>query len=216
MSDIKYPSTKEEKARIYLGVMLEIKSRLSVIYTIEADGVHEMIPIEIGYLQLRHICELITIGCLTAQGDFQTFRQFKEEYRPKEIFKALEKIHPHFFPQPVSVNQEGNVINISANSVLGAITREELENIWEKSGNFLHRLTMKRFLKNKQNVIKDRSFLLDCVRRVNLLLNNHWIDIVKSDVKILTFLNPIYAQVEVNFLTYKNDGTMHVDKFNVK
>ena len=64
------PISKEEKAGAYLNVLSEINARLRFIKTIRLSTLPYRIVRELCHLQLRHICELVAIGCLVVQGDY--------------------------------------------------------------------------------------------------------------------------------------------------
>src|SRR3954453_22754628 len=98
-----YPKTVEERAKLYLHCMVEIKERLRLIEAILPADIGGLFKNEICSLQFRHICELIAIACLAAQGDFETQRAFREAYGPPEIFNALRTIFPRLFPQCTTV-----------------------------------------------------------------------------------------------------------------
>ena len=69
MTKLSYPKTDEDKAKVYLHCMVEIKERLRVIETIQSIEMPSLFVKEACFLQLRYVCELIAIGCLVAQGD---------------------------------------------------------------------------------------------------------------------------------------------------
>jgi hypothetical protein len=95
-----YPKTLADRAKLYLHCMLEMRERLGVINALLEWRIPALFVREMAYLQLRHICEVLAIGCLAAQGDFKTQRAFRKEYRPPIIFDALRQIYPNYFPQP--------------------------------------------------------------------------------------------------------------------
>ena len=70
MTKVPLPSSKEDKAAAYLAVLMEINARLQIINITKSSGTLHGIAREICYLQLRHICELVAIGCLVIQGDY--------------------------------------------------------------------------------------------------------------------------------------------------
>jgi len=217
MSDIKYPSTKEEKAKIYIKVMMEVKQRLAIIHTIDAVDVDPIIPIEICYLQLRHICELIAIACLTAQGDFSTYKEFKDSYDVSRVFRSLEKINPTFFPEPFMLTRNESYVEIKRNSFPDFITRDELEKLWGVTGNYLHRLTMRSFMKKKLNVIKENSIILEYSKRIKLLLNRHKIFVIGTNYQFFVHLYPSNSNIELDIYN-QDEGVefVHVDKFIIR
>src|SRR5262245_25239192 len=71
-----------EAMDFYSVLMHEAKRRLLAMDTaLEGKtGLPEVAVREYCFLQLRMLCELIALGCLTAQGDLQTGK-LKDEYR---------------------------------------------------------------------------------------------------------------------------------------
>ena len=51
---------------------------------------------EFCFLELRMLCELIALGCLTAHGDLKTSK-LKQVYEADRIIRRLQKLHPDFF-----------------------------------------------------------------------------------------------------------------------
>src|SRR5262245_27923594 len=76
-----------------------IKRRLLAMDTAPEGktGLPEVAVREYCFLQLRMLCELIALGCLTAQGDLQTGK-LKDEYRADKIIRRLQQLHPDFYP----------------------------------------------------------------------------------------------------------------------
>lgn len=92
------PTSKEEKATAYLNVLSEINARLRLIKSVKLSTLPYGIVRELCHLQLRHICELIAIGCLIVRGDYASS---SDHYSPSKIFRVLEKSYEGFFPQPL-------------------------------------------------------------------------------------------------------------------
>jgi hypothetical protein len=121
------PTSKEEKATAYLNVLSEINARLRLIKSVKPSTLPYGIVRELCHLQLRHICELITIGCLIVQGDYASS---SDDYSHSKIFRAIDKLYEGFFPQPVSITTYNNNTHYHANAKILAITRKEIETIW--------------------------------------------------------------------------------------
>ena len=61
---------------------------------------------ELCFLQLRMLCELIALGCLTAHGDLETGK-LKKAYEADEIIGRLQRLHPHFYPHAARQTKQG-------------------------------------------------------------------------------------------------------------
>ena len=184
-----YPKTTADKAKLYLHCMVEIKERIKVIDAAQKMDAPALFICEIGQLQLRFICELIAISCLAAQGDFKTQRAFLEEYRPPKIFKALAKIYPDFFPQPSTRRSGPGKHFLTANAVPGSYGRDEIEEVWRKAGDFLHRTALEKYLKKTFDLPPPKiEEIEDRLGGLILLLENHLIVVSQTD-KTGTILN---------------------------
>lgn len=96
--------TVDDLRGIYSTIMGEIKLRSEVIKnTLDMTSMMGPGPrCELCWLQLRMICELIALACLAAHGDLAATRTQKlhSAHEADRILKALEKLHPKFFPIP--------------------------------------------------------------------------------------------------------------------
>lgn len=153
MPKIQYPKTDAEKAKLYLHCMMEIKLRIAAVNAILDSSALDLFKHETSYLHLRHICEIVSIACLAAQGDYETQRAFTEEYSPPKIFKALRQLYPHFFPEPCTLTsmplRDGSHHHhLDASPKEGAYVEKDITDLWNTAGNHLHRASVRRYLSN--------------------------------------------------------------------
>jgi hypothetical protein len=120
-------SPYEEAMDAYSILMLEAKRRLFAIdMALEGKtGLPNGVICEFCFLELRVLCELIALGCLTAHGDLMTGKR-RGTWQADKIVRDLEELHPDFYP-------------IAATE--GVFTKEELVKLWRKCGEVLHRGT---------------------------------------------------------------------------
>lgn len=166
-----YPQTNREKAALYLKAVHEIRERLRCIDSLVTSDLAPLLIFEFCQLQLRLASECLAIACLAAQGDFDTHKAFREKYEPGVIFKALAVLYPAFFPTPCIMQRTGEGSwHFDDVGHGNAITRKEIEDIWNRSGRHLHRGSTKRYLQEPQDIdllsvtrIKERfwNLLLD-------------------------------------------------------
>jgi hypothetical protein len=132
-------SKHEQALNSYLGLMGEAKYRLLAMDT--ALGGRTGLPPgaikEYCFLQLRMLCELIALGCLTAHGDLQTGK-LKGDYKADKIIRGLERLHPDFYPIAAVQTDKGPRLYVD-----GFLTKEELIKLYWKCGNVLHRGSFK-------------------------------------------------------------------------
>lgn len=62
--------------------------------------------IEFCFLQLRMLCELIALGCLTAHGDLEAGK-LKKSHKADQIIRRLEVLHPDFYPKAATQTKAG-------------------------------------------------------------------------------------------------------------
>jgi hypothetical protein len=212
MAQPAYPLSREDRVKVYLLIMEEIKTRLSVIRTIKAENLPFPIAREVCTLQLRHICELIAIGCLVVQGKLTA--DIAQEDNPIKIMRTLEEVVPHFFPQPAIITKDGNILDIEFNSKPKALTRKELETIWGQSGNYLHRLTVKRFFSKKSDPENPWEDIDSQIDKVEALLADHGIAILEPKTMYLVSLVTENGHAAASVMNYNQDGTISVTSFN--
>lgn len=172
-----YPKTIEERAKVYLHCMVEIRQRLKAISAIQNADMPALFIKEACYLQLRYVCELIAIGCLVAQGDYETQRAFRDEYSPPKIFVALKKIFPHFFPQAAVIKNDQGRVHLEANCKPYAYTESKVSKLWNQSGDHLHRASITRYLKKTFSPPPETASIQKHINGVTALLECHVITI---------------------------------------
>src|ERR1043166_5158803 len=130
----------------YTDLMHEAKLRLECIDTALA-GKTELLPPairEFCFLQLRMLCEVIALGCLTVHGhsDFGSKTKITKENKANKILATLEKLHPHFYPRSCTQDPNGPKYNTVMDS-RGGLTKSDLLRLYKRCGNHLHRGTLK-------------------------------------------------------------------------
>ena len=90
-----YPDQRPLR-ELYVLLMEELERRRNIIADVLASKINlpQGIAIELCYLQLRMICELIALGCLAAHGDIPATRsgKMRKAYAPNTILAELEQI----------------------------------------------------------------------------------------------------------------------------
>lgn len=222
MTRPQYPTNNLEKAKLYLHCMVEIKERLHVVTEILELPIAPLFIQELCYLQLRHICELIAIACLAAQGDYKTQKSFTQSYKPPEIFKALRAIYPDFFPEPAEriTKQVGESYHhhIERSHIPDAYTESDVSKLWEMSGDHLHRASVKKYLRT---TFQNRPPNLEPIRRhangLFRLLKGHLIPIQENseqDVRILIELGHRHEPARFLFLRLNHeDATVQTEEY---
>lgn len=219
-----YPRTLQERAKLYLHCMVEIKERMNLVQAALNADTADLFKNEICSLQFRHICELIAIACLAAQGDFKTQRAFRESYSPSEIFNALRKIFPHFFPQPTNVttkpNPDGGMAHhIEANNKPGAYSEADVTTLWAKCGNDLHRASVKKYLKATFSAGPKIEPVYERLSGLVALLDTHIIPIgdVNTNVLLEVRMEDGEGNAVAHYVTVDREtGTAQVEGFRAQ
>jgi hypothetical protein len=127
--------------RLYCELMRDIRLRHRVIFNV-LDGtikIGRRPAYELCYLELRMICELLAISSLVVHGDIdatQTSRM-RSAYEADWILRAMQKIHPDFYPVPLVAVEENGKTTLVDNSKK-TIKRDEVISLYRRCGQMLH------------------------------------------------------------------------------
>jgi hypothetical protein len=134
--------TQHEMMERYRSLMAEIRKRIDTIppCTHNQTGLDRHFEWEICFLQLRKICELISLGCLVAHGDIEKVhaRALRKAWNPNDIITEMEKLHPRFFPIAAELKGTKDGIKQFTRAPSGHLTKEDLLDIYGKAGDALH------------------------------------------------------------------------------
>jgi hypothetical protein len=107
---------------------------------------------------LRLCCELVALGCLVAHGDIKAAqtKELGKAYVPADILNRLAELHPDFYPVPVTADVRAPSRNDPGEVKLGNFERDYLDKdrlikLWNKSGNVLHKGSLRRLQKTNEN-----------------------------------------------------------------
>jgi hypothetical protein len=197
-----YPTTQDQRVEVYLRIMEEIKSRLQLIDLTKSSPLPFGLAREICILQLRHICELIAIGCLAGQAKLTGSSAILNEDNPKKIFREIDRTWKHAFPQSVTlIPQEGGTI-VNGNTKPNALTRSEAESMWANSGAFLHRLTVKKFFTPEADEANPWAYVDTQVSKIRDLLTDHIIAIPNPERALLVALYAPNGKARASFFDF--------------
>ena len=126
----------------YLDQMSLIKLRQSVIDNIINNRTttgYLYSDIEICVLEIRKIIELIAMGSIVSNIEeySKIHDKYKTDWNAKLIFRDIERINPHFYPEPIDIDKSGAVdrfVPIKS----GYLTKKEAEGLYDKCNAFLH------------------------------------------------------------------------------
>lgn len=216
MNRASFPSSKDDRAKLYIHCMIEIKERLAAMSFVLDSPILPLFKQETCYLHLRHICELIAIACLAAQGDFKTQRAFTEEYSPPKIFNALRKLHPNFFPQPSEAKSSNGVHSLSANKKSDAYDEAAVSDLWRRSGDHLHRASVQKYLSRTFGPVPSLNPVRAHIHGLVRLLESHVLPVHFEGENVLLSVNMEDGTggLEAHFLHLDMEqGTVAIETF---
>lgn len=174
------PTARQLQAmNLYAGLMQEIKIRFQSIDFAVNGGMQSISPNiiqEFGFLQLRFICELIAFGCLVAHGDIRAAQapRLIKEYAADKIIQELDRLHPKFFPRPVTISPTPEGFHTEDREA-NALTKTEIATLYGRCGNFLHRGNLKKMLSATAPLQVNFPEIAKWTNKIVALLDTHHI-----------------------------------------
>lgn len=171
------PSPKHQEALdLYIALLEEAKLRfIAIDYAVKGlTDLPKPFAREFCFLQLRLICEVIGLACLTAHGDIRetASKKFRQAYSPNDILKWLEKLHPRFYPLPVVTHKEGHMVKMRDDHC-DFLTRQDLISLHGQTGNVLHRSNIEDIKSGKPQFSEDFEEVIKWSTKISNLLAEH-------------------------------------------
>jgi hypothetical protein len=117
---------------------------------------------------------MIALGCLTAHGDIPATKTLRKAWSADEIFRALERLHPDFYPHPVEQISKPGWLEFGPVQP-GFLTKAELLSLNGKCGDILHRGSLRKLLAGPISAQRDHADIKAWIRKIRLLLRIHLI-----------------------------------------
>jgi hypothetical protein len=212
-------STSEAVGR-YLALMHELATRVELVARI-CDG-HLDLPLpfarEFVYLQFRHICELIALGCLQLHGDIpETQTQAaKSEWNADKMMKLLQRSYAHSFPQCVERSQTAVGTSIKANGKPNALTYSDFKKLYGECGDALHRGTIRSIQTSRHLTQADYDAMVAWQGKIVDLMNEHLVGRANGTGIYLISLRTDSGYPECSILTKNGEAKMDVSNFKMK
>jgi hypothetical protein len=147
---------------------------------------------EFVYLQLRMLCETIALGCLIAHGDVKD-RGILKSWSAAEIIQKLSKLNPDFYPRGIRIRAEGGGVHMDEYPV-PQITKDELIDLWGRSGNFLHRGSAKNVIAEHGTMLNvDLDTVIALGQKIANLLDQHIISSADKRTHLVVALGGGYG-----------------------
>jgi hypothetical protein len=195
--------------------MEEIKWRLRVVRDkVEpikehpgGDMEQQLLDLELSYLQIRFVCELIAMSALNAHHSYGLTKELLDEWHADQIFAELENINPHCFPVHVwSGRGDDGVWHFQTSPDYG-LTRQHLRQIYGRCGDNLHRGFLRNALTGKEKLYNVND-LWRWTGQIKATLDEHVILFPKEKRVILVNMGGDEAPVHV--LQGEADGPVQV------
>jgi hypothetical protein len=173
---------------LYANLMDEVKVRIASINAalVGGTGLPPLILREFCFLQLRMLCELIALGCLTAHGDIEETTRLRKQYAADRIVGELERLHPTFYPWPLREVGPKQFEGINE----GFLTKVDLIKLNGECGNVLHRGSLKKLLSPRE-ASGDLCDVAKWGNRITTLLGIHGLLLIYSNTSFLCMLQNI-------------------------
>jgi hypothetical protein len=161
----------------YCNLMHDIKIRVEAmkILALNPAGLPVGCVTEFEQLQIRMISETLAVACLLVHGDTDGARTAKlsNAYQADLIIKALEKLHPRFYPRPLNPVPRDGMTEIE-NIKDGFLTKDDMLKSYRDSASYLHVGSLTEFLAN-ETAISNRDVVRIWVKKLLKLLSVHTI-----------------------------------------
>lgn len=196
-------------SKLYASIMEEIMVRIHSAHTLIRIpfSLSTVLVREYAYLQLRICCELVALACLVCHNDIKAAqtKRITKSYVPGDILTQLEELHPDFYPVPVSLSfPEIGRVHLD-NFEKPYLRKDELIKLWKKSGDFLHKGSLRQMLDGKPNH-RTNVNLDDVVEKLQLmvnLVNTHKISRVGHNFHFLVYMDIIGWEEEATTIDVK-------------
>jgi hypothetical protein len=194
--------TKAQWAAIalYTSLMDEVKERMSAIEhaVTGKTGLADFAIREFSYLQLRMICEVIALGCLTAHGDITASNRhkFAREHSAERIIKMMGKLHPNFYPLPYLRIETAPRQFHHTPVESGYLTPTQLIALYRKCGDVLHRGTVQKLAVSPRLQALNIQEIIAAVQEIENLLSLHGFHLLDANTKVLCLLRTPDGKVQ--------------------
>jgi len=212
---------EQDAVKSYLKLMLEFRTRHEIVVA-ALDGKMPLSPPyarEYCYFQLRRLCEITALGCLSLHGNIKDVQSnsARNEWNAHKIMRLLGNKYAHFFPQSATIATDGKMHHLNANSVEGALTRDDFWRLYAKCGEVLHRGSIKSFENERPLTKSDYDELMEFHNSFIKLMNQHIITRSTGDSMFLISLLTPSGSPECSILNFDMDrSTIQIQRYDVK
>lgn len=169
-------SNFRHNSALYVALMSELKERIQVGQgaIINAYPLPRAVSVELCFLQLRKICELIALACLAAHGDLAKPTWIEKHWNADKILNGLDQLDRRCYPQA-----QRQVVDPATKTLLEFVdqpepflAKRELISVYYRCNDFLHKGKLddyRRSLNPRYEIYE----VLDIFGRMKKLLGTH-------------------------------------------
>jgi hypothetical protein len=177
----------------YRLLMEEVNNRIKVLNILLAGktGLPNPALQEFGFLQLRMLCELVALACLTAHGEIPEARakSLQDEWNATAILKRLERLHADFYPTPIAIKEERPGHKEISPKNIDALTKAELPILYGRCADLVHRGSIGKLLRlERPHWPTDTTEIIRWGQKLSNLLSEHWIGHLGGETHLLCLL----------------------------
>jgi len=176
----------------YCNCMAEIRRRIALVQAVVGASLttgQNDFDIEIVFLQLRKVLELIALGSLTANKKEYSaaYEKFASHWNAERVLRDVAKINRSFFPVPLDPPQiMPNGVKHFSQPPDGFLTKDEFALLYDKCGKILH---ARNPFSAESPTVQIGYSVAQWVSRIQKLLGLHLVNLVNGDIWVVQIPN---------------------------
>ena len=194
------PTAQQNRALSdYTKLLNEARVRMNALGVLISDDslpLPQGVRVESAYLQIRMLCEVVALGCLTVHGYLPGTQvvNMQSSYKADFILNKLEGLHAKFYLVPVTVTDtplgDGRTNHHMDPITSGFLKRSELIALYRKCGDRIHRGSIRKFQSDAEHVWdEDFRVLGELWEKLHTLLRTHLISSLDGRAHYLCHLS---------------------------
>jgi hypothetical protein len=190
-----------EDLRVYCNCLQSAKLRLALANKIVTGELRidvDAVDAEFALLQIRKALELIAFAAVAAHKDTyaQEYADFATHWNAKKLLSRLTKLHPDFYPKPISIERTGPKA-VTLTHVSGhELTKDDFVSLYDICSKAIHEWNP--YLPDPR-VLNTGRPVADWLKRIHNLLELHAVTLLgNSTVWIVEFNNPTTGAVRAH------------------
>lgn len=204
--------TEEDVGPTYCAILEELKARVDTIAEVVSairsptsaqHHRHNVFLFEGLYLQLRKVCELLSLSLLLVHHitDKAWAKTLIKEWRSDRLLDEVSKINPIGFPRPISPSDWRSGSNETLAEFPPVFTATDLKSLYVECGDRLHVGSLRNVLRNRTLEL-NQTLIREWVTKIQVGLSSHMIVLPHICRSLLVRMeDPETKQVSCTFAT---------------